>query len=264
MPVPYLLILTLLLALTLFGGLWALAQITRDPSFVDAFWAFGIVLMALASFALADGWAPRQMVIAGLTAFWGGRLGAHLFTRWRREGPDRRYRQLLAGAREKRGWSYARTTALFIFAPQAVLMWLTSLPAQLGQIAATPDSFGPLAWAGLTLAVFGIVFETVADGQLARFKAQQCNAGKVMDRGLWAWSRHPNYFGEACVWWGLWLIGAETTPGLFAILGPVFLTFTLTRWSGAPLLERGLSDTRPDYAAYVARTSAFIPRPPRP
>ena len=257
------LVTTLLLALMLFGGLWVLAQITRDPSFVDAFWAFGIVLLALASFALADGWAPRQLLIAGLTAFWGGRLGAHLFTRWRREGPDRRYRQLLAGAREKRGWSYARTTALFIFAPQAVLMWVTSLPAQLGQIAATPDSFGPLAWAGLTLAVFGIAFETVADVQLARFKARPGNAGKVMDRGLWAWSRHPNYFGEACAWWGIWLIAAETTPGLFAILGPAFLTFTLTRWSGAPLLERGLSNTRPGYAEYVARTPAFIPRPPK-
>lgn len=263
MPVPYLLILTLLLALTLFGGLWALAQITRDPSFVDAFWAFGIVLMALASFALADGWAPRQMVIAGLTAFWGGRLGAHLFTRWRREGPDRRYRQLLAGAREKRGWSYARTTLLFVFLPQAVLLWLVSLPVQLGQAFAGQLELGVLGIAGAALALFGIVIETLADHQLNRFRHDPSSEGQVLDTGLWAWSRHPNYFGEICVWWGLWLIAAETGWGALALPGPLFITFTLFRLSGVPMQEAGIDDRRPGYAAYKARTPALLPRPPR-
>jgi steroid 5-alpha reductase family enzyme len=250
------------LALVLFAGLWGFAQITRDPSFVDAFWAFGIAFMAVASFWLAEGWAPRQQVITGLVVIWGLRLGGHLYLRWRHEGADRRYQKLLADVREKRGWSFGRTTAFFVFIPQAVLLWITALPAQLGQVSDTPG-FGVIAWIGIALAVFGIVYEALADWQLSRFKARPDTAGKVMDQGLWAWSRHPNYFGEAVTWWGIWLIGAETLPGLVAIAGPAFLTFTLTRWSGAPMLEAGLARTRPDYADYVKRVSPFIPWPPK-
>ena len=258
----FLLCTNLAIALALFTGLWGIAQMTRDPSFVDAFWAFGITVMALSSFILADGWETRQLVITALVVIWGLRLGLHLFLRWRREGADPRYEALLASAREKRSWSFWKTTALFVFLPQAVLLWITALPAQLGQVSSTAG-FGPVAWAGILLAVFGIAYETLADAQLARFKRDPANSGKVMDKGLWAWSRHPNYFGEAVTWWGVWLIGAETAPGLFAVIGPVFLTFTLTRWSGAPLLERGLKKRRPAYDAYAARTSSFIPRPPR-
>lgn len=252
----------LAIAVALFAGLWVIAQMTRDPSFVDAFWAFGITVMALSSFALAEGWETRQLVITGLVTVWGLRLGGHLFLRWRREGADPRYEGLLASAREKRSWPFWKTTALFVFLPQALLLWITSLPAQLGQVSAQ-TGLGPLAWAGIALAVFGIVYETIADAQLAAFKSDPANAGQVMDKGLWSWSRHPNYFGEAVTWWGIWLIGAETIPGLFAIAGPLFLTFTLTRWSGAPLLESGIKKRRKGYGAYVARTSGFIPRPPK-
>lgn len=262
LSLAFLLLTTACLALILFTGLWILAQFQRDPSFVDAFWAFGICMMALASFALAEGWAWRQVVITVLTLAWGGRLGVHLFRRWRLEGQDRRYGKLLADVREKRGWSFARTTAVFVFGPQAVLMWLTSLPAQLGQVGLEPSSFGLIAYLGMGLAVFGIAYESTADAQLARFKADPDNAGKVLETGLWAWSRHPNYFGEICTWWGIWLIATETVTGLFAIVGPVFLTFTLMRWSGAPLQEPHLTQTRPGYELYKARTSAIFPRPP--
>ncbi|MEQ8405005.1 MAG: DUF1295 domain-containing protein [Oceanicaulis sp.] len=251
----------LALILALFAGLWGVAQFNRDPSFVDAFWAFGATLLAVSSFVLAGGWEPRKALIAGLVLVWGVRLGVHLFLRWRREGADRRYEALLAGAREKRGWSFARTTAAFVFAPQAVLLWVMALPAQLGQVSAEPG-FTALAAIGAALAVFGIGYESLADLQLQRFKADARNSGRVMDKGLWAWSRHPNYFGEAVTWWGIWLIAAETTPGLFAVLGPVFVTFTLVKWSGAPMLERGLHKTRPAYADYVNRVSPFIPWPP--
>jgi steroid 5-alpha reductase family enzyme len=260
-PIP-LIAVNLALALALFAGLWGVAQVNRDPSFVDAFWAFAITLMAVSSFVLADGWEPRKALIAGLVVIWGARLGVHLFLRWRRDGADRRYEALLASAREKRGWSFARTTALFVFAPQAVLLWVASMPAQLGQVSDEPG-FTLLAYIGALLALFGIAFESLADIQLARFKADAGNAGQVMDKGLWGWSRHPNYFGEAVTWWGLWLIAAETTPGLFSVVGPLFVTFTLVKWSGAPMLERGLHETRPGYAAYVRRVSAFIPRPPK-
>lgn len=250
------------LAIALFTGLWAIAQVTRDPSFVDAFWAFGITLLTVSSFLLTAGWGPRKALITALVLLWGVRLGVHLFLRWRREGADRRYETLLASAREKRGWSFARTTALFVFAPQAVLAWLAALPAQLGQVSSEPG-FTALASIGAALALAGIAYESLADLQLARFKADARNKGRVMDTGLWAWSRHPNYFGEALTWWGVWLVAAETTPGLFAVIGPLFVTFTLVKWSGAPMLERGLHQTRPDYAAYVRRVSPFIPRPPK-
>ena len=137
----------LAIALILFAGLWVIAQMTRDPSFVDAFWAFGITVMALASFVLADGWDTRQLVITGLVTVWGLRLGAHLFLRWRLEGADPRYEALLASAREKRSWSFWKTTALFVFAPQALLLWITALPAQLGQVS-DHVGFGPIAYAG--------------------------------------------------------------------------------------------------------------------
>ncbi len=252
----------LALALVLFAGLWGLAQINRDPSFVDAFWAFGITLMVVSSFWLADGWPPRQQVITALVVVWGVRLGLHMYLRWRHEGADRRYEKLLADVREKRGWSFGRTTAFFVFLPQAVLLWVTSLPGQLGQISTDPG-FGVIAYTGIAIAVIGIAYEAIADYQLSRFKANPDNKGHVMDQGLWAWSRHPNYFAEALTWWGIWLIGAETVPGLFAVAGPAFLTFTLMRWSGVPMLEAGLANTRPAYADYVARVSPFFPWPPK-
>ena len=258
-----LLALNMAAVLALFSILWLIAQFHRDPSFVDAFWAFGIVLIALVSFAASQGATWRHMLLLGLVLVWGGRLGGHLFLRWRAEGADRRYLKLLSDVREKRGWSYARTTALFIFLPQAVLLWLTSLPVQLGQAFAANAALGLLGAIGAALALFGIVFETLADHQLSRFRHAPDNKGQVLDTGLWAWSRHPNYFGEACVWWGLWLIAAETGWGVLALPGPLFITFTLLKLSGVTMQEAGMEDRRPDYAAYKARTPAFIPRPPR-
>lgn len=263
MSVISLLALNLGAVLLLFSALWVIAQLNRDPSFIDAFWAFSIVLVAGLTFLLTDGATWRHMLIAGLTAVWGMRLGVHLLLRWRQEGADRRYMKLLSNVREKRGWSYGRTTALFVFLPQAVLLWLTSLPVQLGQAFAGEATLGTLGYAGAALAVFGIAYESLADAQLSRFKHDASKQGQVLDSGLWAWSRHPNYFGEACVWWGLWLIAAETGWGALALPGPVFVTFTLLKLSGVTLQEAGIEDRRPDYARYKARTSAFVPRPPK-
>lgn len=249
--------------LIVFSSLWLIAQFNRDPSFVDAFWAFGIVLIALVSFVASQGATWRHTLLLGLVLVWGLRLGAHLFLRWRAEGADRRYLKLLSDVREKRGWSYARTTLLFIFLPQAVLLWLTSLPVQLGQVFGADTAFGAMGAIGALLALFGIGFETLADHQLNRFRHDPARKGAVLDTGVWAWSRHPNYFGEACVWWGLWLIAAETGWGALALPGPLFITFTLLKLSGVAMQEAGMEDRRPDYAAYKARTPAFIPRPPQ-
>ena len=130
--------------------------------------------------------------------------------------------------------------------------------------AATVALIGWLAWAGVAVAIFGIVFETIGDAQLERFKADPTKAGKVLDTGLWRYTRHPNYFGDACAWWGIYLVAAETgLPGALTIVGPILLTFLLTRVSGVPTTEGSMRRKRPDYEAYVARTSSFIPMPPK-
>jgi steroid 5-alpha reductase family enzyme len=241
--------------------LWAVSIPLKDVSFIDSFWAFGFILVAGLSFVLTpDGAADRRILLLVLTLVWGLRLGGYLFWRWRKEGPDKRYLALLKHA--KPGTEHWHSFK-YVFMMQAVLLWVVSLPVQLGQIAPSPAELGQLAFAGAALAVIGIFFESVGDWQMARFKADPQSAGKVMDKGLWRYTRHPNYFGDACVWWGLYLIAAETRPGWAAILGPIVLTALLVKWSGAALLERRLKRSRPDYDAYIARTSGFIPMPPK-
>jgi len=237
--------------------LWLVCLKTRDPTPMDSFWGLGLALLSVSSLLQTGAATPRKLLLTGICVAWGVRLGAYLFWRWRGHGPDPRYATMLAKAREERGWSYARASLSLIFLLQVPLLWLVGLPVQLGQVAAAP--LGALAAIGAALAGLGLVFETVGDAQLTRFKADPANRGRVMDRGLWRYTRHPNYFGDACVWWGLYLIAAETGPGRFAVIGPVFLTYTLIAWSGAALLERRLSRSKPDYLAYAARTSGFVP-----
>ncbi|WP_394693257.1 DUF1295 domain-containing protein [Hyphobacterium sp.] len=245
----------LAIAVGLFLCLWLVALRLKDASFVDAFWAFGMVILAISTYWLVHADTERQLVLVGLCGVWGLRLGLHLFGRWRREGKDKRYTNLFARV-EPRGYGFARASLLFVFLPQSILMWLVSLPVQLGQYG---SGIGYLAIAGIVLAVIGILFETIGDFQLESFRKNPENTGKVMDRGLWRYTRHPNYFGDFCVWWGLFLIAAEVPWGWLALPGPLFLSWTLLKWSGAPLLERGLTETRPGYADYVARTSGFFP-----
>jgi steroid 5-alpha reductase family enzyme len=255
-----LLALNLALVVGAMAALWLVALRLKDVSFIDAVWPMAMLLLALATWPRTDGDATRKLLLVGLCAAWALRLGGHLFIRWRGHGEDRRYKTLLQGQAEA-GFGFASASLLFVFLPQGAFAWLNSLPVQLGQVDATP-AVGWIGWAGVALAVFGIVFEAVADAQLAAFRKDPANKGQVMDRGLWNWSRHPNYFGEACAWWGLFLLAAETTTGLWSVAGPMFLTFTLTKWSGIGLTEKGMSDGRPGYAGYVRRTSAFIPLPP--
>ena len=246
--------------------LWAYSVKIRDVSFIDAFWAFGMVLLASAAWLQSTAPGARSHLLLGLTVLWGLRLSLHLWTRWRAHGEDPRYAKIMGNVMEKKGWSWSKTSLLSVFLTQAPLLFITCLPAQLGIWAS--DSSGniiePIAFAGAIIALIGIAFETIGDAQLNAFRADPANKGKVLDTGLWKYTRHPNYFGDACAWWGIWLIASETgLAGWISIIGPIFLTFTLTKWSGKPLLEKGLKKTRPDYAAYVARTSGFFPWPPK-
>lgn len=250
-----------LLSAGLFVLLWLLSIPLKDPSFIDSWWALGIAVLAAATFAQLRAPGQHALAIAVLAASWGLRLGIYLFLRWRAAGKDRRYEGMRRRA-EKSGLNFAMYSLLWVFGPQLLLQFVVALPAMLGQIAPA-GPLGPIGVAGAALAVFGIAYESVADAQLARFKRDPDNAGKVMDQGLWRYSRHPNYFGDMCVWWGIYLVAAETGLGAWSLPGPLLLTFLLTRVSGAPTTEPHLQRTKPEYAAYKARTSAFLPWPPK-
>ena len=244
--------------------LWAISVRIRDVSFIDSFWAFGMVMLAVATYLHTPYGDPeRKLLLLALTSAWGLRLAWHLFTRWRREGEDPRYKRIIGGLMEKKGWSFAKASLLQVFLLQAPLLFVVCLPAQLGQIEPGPEGVGALGWLGATIALVGIAFESIGDAQLKAFRSNTANKGKVLDTGLWRYTRHPNYFGDACTWWGIWLVAAETTLGFWSIIGPVLITFLLMKWSGVPMLERGLSKSRPGYTDYVAKTSAFFPLPPK-
>lgn len=263
MTAPQLLITNFIILAGIMTALWAYCVRIRDVSVIDAFWPLGMVILAGTTALLTDGSPIRSGILLALTALWGLRLSFHLFVRWRGHGVDPRYAAILGRLMDKKGWSFAKASFWQVFAMQCVLLILVCLPAQLGQISAEPASIGVLGWIGVAIALTGIAFETVGDAQLTAFRANPANAGKVLDTGLWRYTRHPNYFGDVCTWWGIWLVAAETTAGLYSIIGPLILTFLLTRVSGVPMLEHRLKKNRPDYDAYLRRTSSFIPWPPR-
>jgi len=262
-PILTLLACNIALAFGLMIALWLVGLKTRDVTFVDAFWALNMVFIAVGTwFWTPDGDPLRKALLVGLCALWGARLGGYLLWRWRSHGPDRRYKSMLGKAEATQGKSFARASLTMVFMTQAPMLFIVCLPVQLGQIAGSPP-VGLVAWAGVALALVGVAFETIGDWQLTRFRQNPANAGQVLDTGLWRYTRHPNYFGDACVWWGLWLVAAETTLGLFSIIGPAYLVFTLTRWSGVPTVEGRLKRRKPGYEDYMRRTSGFIPWPPK-
>ncbi len=240
--------------------LWRIAVQIGDVSFIDAVWGGGMGLLAVLSWVQLDKPGARASLIASMTVIWAARLAWHLFTRWLGAGEDPRYAKMLGKARAQ--GRYGSAALKIVFAPQAVLLFITCLPAQLGILASNaPARIGTLAMAGGALWLIGIAFEAIGDHQLNRFRADPANKGRVLDTGLWRYTRHPNYFGDACVWWGIWLAACEAGlwVALASMIGPLFLTFTLTKWSGKPLLEKGMEERRPGYAEYVARTSGFVP-----
>jgi steroid 5-alpha reductase family enzyme len=245
-----------------FAALWLISIPLKDPSYVDAWWGAGVVVLAWSTYAQLEAPGPHAAALLLLASAWGVRLGAYLFWRWRSHGADRRYAKLAERAKTKHGLNFAAFSLLWVFGPQLLLQFVMALPAQLGQITQAA-ALGAFAQIGIALAIFGIVYEAIADAQLAHFRSLSDNAGKVMDRGLWRYSRHPNYFGELCCWWGLWAVALDAGMGWWSLPGPLLITFLLTRVSGAPTTEPHLQRTRPDYEAYKKRTSAFVPLPPR-
>lgn len=223
---------------------------------VDVTWGLLFVLVALVGLVLGSGSLPRRLLVTGMVTVWGLRLAWHIARRSRGAGEDPRYAALLDQAPGGR-LAYAVRK---VFLVQGVGAWFISLPVQVAAVASPGP--GWIALAGVAVWLLGLTFEAVGDAQLAAFKADPANRGQVMDRGLWGWTRHPNYFGDACVWWGVYLVAAEVWPGALTILSPAAMTYLLVWGTGARLLEQSMS-TRPGYREYMQRTSAFVPRPPR-
>jgi steroid 5-alpha reductase family enzyme len=245
--------------LVLVTGLWTVSVAMRDTSIVDVFWGAGFVVLAWFAYAVADGSRDRGLLLAALTTVWGLRLTIHLARRNLGHGEDKRYAQM----RERWGAKWPLRSLFVVFWLQGALMWIVALPVQVGVHDPTPAGLTWLDGVGAAVWLVGFAFEAIGDAQLTRFKADEANAGQVMDRGLWAWTRHPNYFGDFTVWWGIWLVALATTSAWWTFVGPAVMSVLLIRVSGAALLEKGMRSSRPGYEDYVARTSGFFPRPPR-
>ncbi len=236
--------------------LWFVSLVKRDVSIVDAFWPIFFVVVAANTFLLVDEPTTRTSIVIVLTLGWALRLSGYIT--WRNWGKQEDFRYQEIRARNTPNFAVKSLFIIFLF--QAVLAWLVSLTL-LGALTGAMQ-LSILDYVGLILCATGIAFETIGDYQLARFKANPENKNKVMDRGLWKYTRHPNYFGDFCVWWGFYLF-AISAGAWWTLPGPVVMTVLLLKVSGVSLLEKDIGKRRPGYAEYVARTNVFFPGPPK-
>jgi len=251
----------LVLLFGLFALLWLASLAVRDASLVDRFW--GAAFVALAWWYAILGGVPRPpaaRVLLGLVTAWGLRLSLYLTWRNWGRGEDYRYAEM----RRRHGARFGLISLGTVFLLQAVLAWVIAMPLYAGLSVGVPQpGRDGLLWLGAAAWLVGFGFEAVGDAQLARHRADPSRRGTVLDTGLWRYTRHPNYFGDALAWWGHWLVAASLGAG-WTVFAPLLMTFLLMRVSGVTLLERKLVDTRPAYRDYAARTNAFFPGPPRP
>ena len=245
--------LVVLLAVT-----FAVAVRQNRHSVIDTVWGLGFVVVAGISWVLSAGYgdAGRRLLLLALVAVWGIRLAVHIGARARGGHEDPRYVDMLAGAPGSRNVYALRR----VYLPQGLVMFFVSLTIQVGMFAT--GSLGWLAFTGVLLWILGFVFETVGDWQLTQFKADPARRGTVLNTGLWRYTRHPNYFGDAAVWAGLFLVAADSWPGVLTVLSPALMIWTLAGKTGKPLTEKAMS-ARPGYKEYIDSTSGFLPWPPR-
>ena len=236
--------------------LWLISLKTRDVSIIDIFWAPGIAAVVDIAALLSDASAPRVSAALFLVNLWAVRLAAHIFAR--HDGEDHRY----AAMRHKFGARWWWWSLVQVFLLQAILMWFIAAPL-VAVMLSSRAPMGVLDYLGVAIASAGFLFEALADVQLARFRLDPRNKDKVMDRGLWRWSRHPNYFGESVMWWGFFLLGFSAAGAWWLILSPLVVTLLLLQVSGVTLMEDKIEDRRPAYADYKRRVSAFVPWPPK-
>ena len=239
--------------------LWLLSLWLKDSSIVDIFWGTGFVIAGWVYFALTkDGFLARKLLIAVITTIWGLRLSIHIFIRNAGKGEDFRYRKWRGEAGSAWWWR----SFFKVFLLQGILMWIISAPLLGAQISPLPAKLTWLDYLGALTWLVGFFFEAVGDWQLALFKANPANKGKLLTTGLWRYTRHPNYFGDATQWWGFYLI-ATAAGGWYTIFSPVVMNFFLRQVSGVAMLEKTLKNTKPGFQEYVETTNAFIPWFPR-
>jgi steroid 5-alpha reductase family enzyme len=243
--------------IALFAGLgWLLSLRLGDVSIVDSMWSLMFLLISISYALAADTIGERGLLVLVLVAVWAIRLSAYIT--WRNWGDDEdaRYQEI----RERNQPGFAYKSLYLIFGFQGLLALVISLPLLVNIQSGTP--LGWLDYAGVALWVVGMIFEAGGDWQLARFRANADNRGKVLDSGLWSLTRHPNYFGDFCVWWGFFLL-ALSAGGWWTVLSPLLMSFMLLKVSGVALLEKDIGKRRPEYARYVQKTNAFFPGPKR-
>jgi steroid 5-alpha reductase family enzyme len=248
-------LLALLVILALMTLLWFTSIIIKNVSIVDLFWGLGFVLAAGLYFIKTEGSDTRKTILMALVAIWGLRLTVYLTWRNLGKGEDFRYREFRRKYGEQRYWwiSFFQTFLL-----QGVLMWLISAPLLGAQYYGTSNTLGVLDYTGIIVWIIGFTFETGGDIQLAVFKSDPANKGKVMDKGFWRYTRHPNYFGDAAVWWGYGFI-CMAAGSYLPLLGSIIMTLLIIKISGVALLEKTLKEQKPQYREYIEKTSAFFP-----
>lgn len=239
------------------GATFLIGRTIGRYNVVDVAWGVGFIVVAVVSALLGTGDLFRRLLLLMLITMWAGRLSWHMVLKSAGKGEDPRYRELLGG-------DYSAGHVLRkVFGIQAAATWFVSLPVQLSStLGPTPTALRPVLIAGVVIWFVGLVFEAVGDHQLRRFTSDPAHKGLIMDRGLWAWTRHPNYFGDSCVWWGLWLVTLCDWLSLLTVLSPVLMTYFLVYATGARLAEKFMAG-RPGFAEYCSRTSFFIPMPPK-
>jgi steroid 5-alpha reductase family enzyme len=235
--------------------LWMLSVLLKNVSIVDLFWGLGFVVTSTFYFFKTGGVEPRKIIISVMVFVWGCRLSGYLAWRNIGKGEDFRYTQFRKKYGETRYWwiSFFQTFLL-----QGVLMWLISAPLLGAQFFGKNNPMGVLDFIGIGLWIIGLSFEAGSDLQLSRFKADTKNKGKVLNKGFWRYTRHPNYFGDSAVWWGYGFI-CLSAGSYFPVLGSVLMTALIIKVSGVALLEKSLKEQKPDYKEYIENTSAFLP-----
>ena len=246
------------LVLGFMTALWVVSVRKRNASIVDPCWSICFLIVTVHS-AAKSGVTPAKTLLLVMVVLWSVRLCLHLLIRGWGQPEDPRYAKFRRRFGRERYWWFS---FFQVFLLQGSLALLISAPLQLVAVAKPPDGVSVADWIGLSVFTIGFFFEVVADRQLQVFRRNPQNEGKVLASGLWRLSRHPNYFGEAVLWWGLWLCAVDEPWGWMAVLSPVLMTFLLLRVSGVAMLEPQLAATKPGYAAYVATTSTFVPRKP--
>ncbi|HTW21542.1 MAG TPA: DUF1295 domain-containing protein [Mycobacteriales bacterium] len=245
--------------LVVFVGAWLVALVVGRFNIVDVVWGMAFVIVAIVGFGWSAGHSVpgwRRALVLALVAVWGLRLSAYIGVRSHGKGEDPRYEAMLGTGPHR-----ALRALGIVFLLQAVVAWFVSLPVQAAMYIRTGWSW--LAVVGVVAWLVGLFFEAVGDAQMAAFRRDPSRRGEVMDRGLWRYTRHPNYFGDATVWAGLYLVAAEHWIGALTIGSPLLMSWFLSFKTGKPLLEKQMARTKPGYAEYMRRTSGFFPLPPR-